>query len=219
MIGTFVHLFQVLESSYKWYRWCLFSVWLTRFSVIISLSIHDAANGTNFTLLSGWVIVYWVYVTSFCIHLVMDSSIISMSWVLQWLLRGMCLSEGWFYLGICSIVRFLISGYLYFSESVSLFFFGSPDLVWSSPDPSMTLQMAQISFHNFFPNLRVPLFFIFIRNFATFLHSGCCKSTFPPTVYGGSLFYLPSGAFFLCGSCDDWCQGLSPHYDWQFSTH
>ena len=56
-ISSFVSFF--LDSTYKWYNMAFVSVWLTSLSMIISRSIHVAANG----IISFFVMAeYWIYI-------------------------------------------------------------------------------------------------------------------------------------------------------------
>ena len=53
-------MYHILDSTYKWYH--IFAlVWLTSISMIISRSIHVAANHI-FILFYGWVLFYCVYI-------------------------------------------------------------------------------------------------------------------------------------------------------------
>ena len=56
-IGSFV-----LDSTYKWYHMVFVFLFLTSLSMIISSSIHVAANGIISFLFCGWVVLHCTYV-------------------------------------------------------------------------------------------------------------------------------------------------------------
>ena len=51
----------LLDSTYKWYRMLFVILCLTSLSMIISRSIHVAANGIISLFFYGWVILHCVY--------------------------------------------------------------------------------------------------------------------------------------------------------------
>ena len=80
--GNSLYLFFFfLDFTYKWYDICPF-FYLLQLSMIISRSIHAAANGVISFLFMAEYSMICITTTSLSIHLSMDTEVASMSWLL-----------------------------------------------------------------------------------------------------------------------------------------
>ena len=55
-------MYHILDSTYKWYRIVFVFIWFTSLNMIISRSIHIAANGIISFFFYGWVVFHCIYV-------------------------------------------------------------------------------------------------------------------------------------------------------------
>ena len=56
-----VHLCHILDSTYKWCHMVSFTFWITSLSIVISRSVHVAANGIiSFFFMAGWYSIFFI---------------------------------------------------------------------------------------------------------------------------------------------------------------
>ena len=91
-VSKFICIIIFLDSTYKWYHMIFVFAWLTSHNMIISRSIHIAANGIiSFFFMAEWysiVYVYYIFFIHSSVHGHLSVSVSSLLWiVLLWTYR------------------------------------------------------------------------------------------------------------------------------------